>query len=129
MGYKLNQEKFEAQMVLGSTRFPDAPLKGYVEAYFRMLSAIGIRNSAAHDIGVDFESYSIKHYAVMLGVEKVTGQMSSGQNLQGGQECRFSIRNFGDPDETGEEVAVRCYTALEYDCIVELKAGSCTVLN
>ena len=94
-----------------------------------MLDAIGIRNSAAHDIGVDLESYSKTAFAVMLGVEKVTGQMSSGQNLQGGQECRFSIRNFGDPDEIGEEVAVRCYVALEYDMILELKAGSCTVLN
>ena len=122
-------EDFEAQLQLGSTRFPDAPIRGMVECYFRMLDAVGIRNSAAHDIGVDLESYSTKHFAVMMGVEKVTGQMSSGQNLQGGQECRFSIRNFGDPDETGEEVAVRCYVALEFDAIVELKAGSCTLLN
>ena len=100
-------------------------IKGYVECYLRMLDTLGIKNSAAHDIGVDIDSYMNQHFAVMLSTEKVSGVMSSGQNLQGGQECRFSVRNFSQ----GGQVANRLYIALEYDTIVELKAGSCTLLN
>ena len=106
-------------------RYPDAPIQGYTQAYWRMLQALGIANSASHDIGVDLRSYANAQFAVMITTEKVEGVMSSGQNLQGGQECRFSVKNFAD----GGSLPRRCYFALEYDTILELKAGSVTVLN
>ena len=123
--YADNEENFEAQLQLGSSRFPDAPIQGYTQAYWRVLQALGISNSAAHDIGVDLKSYSNNQFAVMISTEKVDGVMSSGQNLQGGQECRFSVKNFAE----GASKPQRCWFCLEYDCILELKAGSVTLLN
>ena len=110
---------------LGSMRYPDAPIQGYTQAYWRALQALGIANSASHDIGVDLLSYGNSQFAVMITTEKVEGVMSSGQNLQGGQECRFSVKNFAE----GDSLPRRCYFCLEYDCILELKAGSVTLLN
>ena len=94
-------------------QYPDAPIQGYTQAYWRTLQALGIANSSAHDIGVDFRSFSNDHFAVMLTTEKVDGVVSSGQNLQGGQECRFSVKNCA----TASSKTRRCYFALEYDCI------------
>ena len=85
LAYAASEENFEAQLQLGSMRYPDAPIQGYTQAYWRTLQALGIANSSAHDIGVDFRSFSNDHFAVMLTTEKVDGVMSSGQNLQGGQ--------------------------------------------
>ena len=126
LGFRGNSEDFEAQLQLGSQRFPDAPIQGYTQCYCRVLDALGVRHSAAHDIGVDFKSYSNQHFAVMISTEKVPGITSSGVSLQGGQEARFTVKNFSDG--VGG-VARRCYVALEADAIVELKAGSCTLLN
>ncbi len=84
-----------------------------------------ISNSAAHDIGVDLKSYSNNKFAVMISTEQVDGEMSSGQNLQGGQEWRFSVMNFAN----GLSKPQRCFVCLEYDCILELKAGSVTLRN
>ena len=89
IAYAANTENFEAQLQLGSMRYPDTPIQGYTQAYWRMLQALGIANSASHDIGVDLRSYSNAQFAVMITTEKVEGVMSSGQNLQIGQECRF----------------------------------------
>ena len=104
---------------------PDAPIQVYTQAYWRTLQSLGIANSSAHDIGVDFRSFSNDHFAVMLTTEKVDGVVPSGQNLQGGQECRFSVKDFA----TASSKPRLCYFALEYDCILELKAGSVTLLN
>ena len=125
LGFQGNSENFEAQLQIGSMRFPDAPIQGYTQCYCRALDALGIRHSAAHDIGVDFQSYSNQHFAVMLSTEKVPGVTSSGVSMQGGQEARFTVKNFTN----GVAVARRCYIALEADAIIELKAGSCTLLN
>ena len=125
IGYPGNVDDFEAQLQLGSMRYPDAPIQGYTQAYWRALQALGIANSASHDIGVDLRSYANSQFAVMITTEKVEGVMSSGQNLQGGQECCFSVKNFAQ----GASVSRRCYFCLEYDCILELKAGSVTLLN
>ena len=88
LGYAANEENFEAQLQLGSMRYPDATIQGYTQAYWRTLQSLGIANSSAHDIGVDFKSFSNDHFAVMLSTEKVDGVVSSGQNLQG-------VRNVG----------------------------------
>ena len=125
IAYPGNVENFEAQLQLGSMRYPDAPIQGYTQAYWRALQALGIANSASHDIGIDFLSYGNSQFAVMITTEKVEGVMSSGANLQGGQECRFSVKNFAEEESKPR----RCYFALEYDCILELKAGSVTLLN
>ena len=58
----------------------------------------------------------------MLTIEKLEGVMSSGQNLQGGQEARFSVKNFAE----GGSLPRRCYFCPDFDCILELKAGSVT---
>ena len=89
LGYAANEENFEAQLQLGSMRYPDAPIQGYTQAYWRTLQSLGIANSSAHDIGVDFRSFSNDHFAVMLTTEKVDGVVSSGQNLQGGRNAGF----------------------------------------
>ena len=125
IAYPSNSENFEAQLQLGSMRYPDAPIQGYTQAYWRALQAMGIANSASHDIGIDFLSYGNSQFAVMLTTEKVEGVMSSGQNLQGGQECRFTVKNFAE----GASLPRICYFCIEYDTIIEMKAGSCTLLN
>ena len=94
IGFAGESEDFEAQLQIGSMRFPDAPIQGYTQSYCRCLDALGIKHSAAHDIGVDFNSYSNQHFAVMLSTEKVPGVASSGVSMQGGQECRFTMNHF-----------------------------------
>ena len=79
--YPDNIENFEAQLQLGSMRYPGAPNQGYTQAYWRALQALGIANSASHDIGVDLLSCGNSQFAVMITTEKVEGVMSSGQNL------------------------------------------------
>ena len=118
----------EALLQLGSVRYPDAPnpvvFTGILEDltspwHCKQLSTwhrCGFQKIPKNDC-----------FAIVFPIENVDGVASSKQNLQGGQECRFIVKNFAE--EGGESKARRCYFAFEYCCILELKAGSVTLLN
>ena len=123
--YRANRENFECYVQLGSERVPDAPIQGYVQAYDRLLQAMGIHNSSAQDIGVDMDSYSSLHFMVGLDLEKVPGLLTTGHNVAAGQEIRVHVKNFADSGNKPE----RCYIALHFDTFFEIRAGSVTLLT
>ena len=123
--YRQNRENFECYIQLGSERVPDAPIQGYVQAYDRLLQAMGIHSSNAQDIGVDMDSYSSLHFMIGLDLEKVPGLLTTGHNIGAGQEIRVNIKNFADSGNKPE----RCYIALHYDVFYEIRAGSVTLLT
>ena len=121
-----SQEKFEIQFQLGPTRFPDAPIVGYSQVYWRNLEALGIKNSGSHSLGVDMDSFKSRHFASMLDVSKVPGVRASGQNMAGGQEFRVAVRNFAGDTTDSARRCNRLYIAMLYDMFVdiEIRAGS-----
>ena len=118
----------EALLQLGSMRYPDAPQSSGIHRHtggpYRPLAL----QTAQHMTSVWISKNSQNDcFAIVFPIENVDGVASSKQNLQGGQECRFIVKNFAE--EGGESKARRCYFAFEYCCILELKAGSVTLLN
>ena len=125
-----NREDFQYQLQLGSSRFPDAPVQGFSQVLYRNLEALGIKNSGAHSLGTDFESFCTNKFAMMLDVSKVPGVKASGQSTQGGQEFRVAVNKFANPAAAaGYQTAKRVYVSLLYDCFYEIRAGSITKLD
>ena len=124
-----NQEKFEIQFQLGPSRYPDAPIVGYNQVYWRNLEALGIKNSGSHSLGVDMDSFKSRHFASMLDVSKVPGVRASGQNMAGGQEFRVAVRNFAGDTSSAARLVNRLYIAMLYDCFIEIRGGSITKLD
>ena len=118
-----NQEKFEIQYQLGPSRYPDAPIVGYSQVYYRDLVALGIKNSGSHSLGVDYDSFRSVHFASLLDVSKVPGVRASGQNMAGGQEFRVSVRNFAGDTTSGTRICNRIFVALLYDCFIDIRWG------
>ena len=124
-----NQEKFEIQYQLGPSRYPDAPIVGYSQVYYRDLEALGIKNSGSHSLGVDYDSFKSVHFASLLDVSKVPGVRASGQNMAGGQEFRVAVRNFAGDVGSATRTCNRLYVAMLYDCFIEIRGGSITKLD
>ena len=124
------RESFQYQIQLGSSRFPDAPVQGFAQTLYRNLEALGIKNSGAHSLGTDFESFSKNKFAMMLDVSKVPGVKASGQSTQGGQEFRVQVSKLSNKEDGSAGVTTkRVYVALLYDCFYEIRAGSITKLD
>ena len=47
-----SRENLSLQVQLGSTEYPQRPVRGYSEAYMRLLRALGILSSQAHSVAV-----------------------------------------------------------------------------
>ena len=62
---------------------------------------------------------------VGLDLEKVSGVITTGENISTGQDIRFNVRNFADSGN----VPKYCFFALHYDVFYEIRAGSVTVLK
>ena len=123
-------EKYEIQFQLVPTRFPDAPVVGYSQVYWRNLEALGIKNSGSHSLGVDMDSFKPRHVAsTMLDISQVLGVRASGQNMAGGQEFRVAVRNFAGDTTDGGRKCNRLYVAMLYDCFIEIRGGSITKLD
>ena len=116
-------------MQLGPTRFPDAPVVGYSQVYYRNLEALGIKNSGSHSLGIDMDSFKSRHFASMLDVSKVPGVRASGQNTSGGQELRIAARNFAGDTTDAARKCNKLFIALLYDSFIEIRAGSVSKLD
>ena len=66
-------EYIQYQFQIGSTRFPQAPVVGFSQVYYRNLEALGIKNSGSHPLGVDFESLKTNHFSMALDVSNTHG--------------------------------------------------------
>ena len=77
------------QIQLGSTEYPQRPVRGYSEAYYRLLRSLGILTSQAHSIAVSRKDFNSNSFCLATDCEKVSTVMSSGTNVQG-VECRVS---------------------------------------
>ena len=121
-------EDFQYQFQIGSSRFPQAPVVGFSQVYYRNLEALGIKNSGSHSIGVDMESFKTNHFIMALDVSKVPGVKASGESSQNGQELRVSAQKFSDPGQAAQK-ARRLYMAILSDVIYEIRAGSISKLD
>ena len=61
-GQGFGVEDFQYQFMIGSTKFPQAPVTGFSQTYYMNLEALGIKNSGSHSCGVDMESFKTNHF-------------------------------------------------------------------
>ena len=88
-------EGLQYALHLGSHRIPDNDVRGSKEAWFRLLGALGLRDSLAHSTSVDEDSYNSNHFAIGVDVEKLPMVMASGENLSTGQTIFLKVKGMG----------------------------------
>ena len=95
-------------MHLGSERIPDNDVRGTTEAWFRLLGAVGLRDSLAHHTSVDEASYKSTHFAIGIDTEKLPMVMASGKNLSTGQTIFLKIKGMGSTSANVPRRATIC---------------------
>ena len=116
------------QIQLGSTEYPQRPVRGYSEAYYRLLRSLGILSSQAHSIAVSKKDFNTNSFCLATDCEKVSTVASSGMNVQG-VECRISGSGLADGQNQVSSGVDRVFFHMHYQVFIELRAGSVTVLT
>jgi len=124
--YSQAKETVQAQLQVGSKRFPEYPVQGAVEAWFNLQGALGVRASLAHSLNVDYESFVDNAFTLGFDVEAVPQAAASGVNTQSGLDLRIAIK--GMTDGAGK-VPNRAFLMTHADCIAEIRAGSVMKLD
>ena len=101
-------EGLQYALHLGSRRVPDNDVRGTSEAWFRLLGALGLRDSLAHHTSVDQDSYTSNHFAIGVDVEKLPMVMASGENLSTGQTIFLKVKGMGSTSTTVPRRATIC---------------------
>ncbi len=121
-----SEENVQTHLTIGAKRWPEFDVTGTREAYWRLLMALGVFRSLPHDVNAQLQDFETECYVQAYDIEKVPMAMSTGENLQAGQDIQIHTRNFGGADQ--DTTARRAWVALHYEQIVEIKASGVHVL-
>ena len=119
----LSDQNLSLQLSLGSTEYPQRPVRGYAEAYYRLLRSLGIIASQSHSLAITREDFNGDSFILATDCEKHSGVSSTGQHIQG-VDVRCEGRWLGD----GQRGVDRCYFTCHYEVCIEIRAGSVTLL-
>ena len=112
----------------GQFCFPQRPCRGYSEAYFRRLRALGILTSQAHSIAVSRKDFDTNSFCLATNLEKHDQVASTGLNTQG-VDIRISGSQLSDGQNEADSSIDRVYFHTHQQIFVELRAGSVTLLT
>ena len=123
-----SRDNLSLQVQLGSTEYPQRPVRGYSEAYMRLLRALGILSSQAHSIAVSKKDFSTNSFCLASDTKQVSTVQSSGQNVQG-VETRISGSFLADGQGQANSGVDRVFFHMHYQVFIEIRAGSVTLLT
>ena len=123
--YDYSRNDLSLQLQLGSTEFPQRPVRGYSEAFYRLLRSLGILSNQAHSLAVSRKGFNTNSFCLATDCEKVSTVQSSGQNVQG-VEARISGSFMANGDGAANSGVDRVFFHMHYQVFVELRAGSVT---
>ena len=116
------------QLQLGSTEYPQRPVRGYSEALYRLCRSLGILSSQAHSLAVSRKDFNTNSFCLATDCEKVSTVASSGVNVQG-VETRISGSFLADGQAQANSGVDRVFFHMHYQVFCELRAGSVTLLT
>lgn len=125
--YPQAAESLTSYITIGSKKYPDFPSEGVKAHFWKLINALGIQRSLAHSVNADVVSYGTNCFVAGYDVEKCPHVMSSGENVQGGQEIGLHFKNFRGAD--GTQVPKRCWVALHHEAIIEIRSSGVHLLS
>ena len=126
--YPKSRDDLTLQLQLGSTEYPQRPVRGYSEAYYRLLRSLGILSSQSHALAVSKRDFVTNSFCLATGCEKVSTVQSSGQNVQG-VDTRISGSFLSNGLNQANSGVDRVFFHMHYQVFIEIRAGSVTALT
>jgi hypothetical protein len=120
-------ENIESWVTVGSKKYPEYPVTGSTAHFWRLLNALGIAKSLPHTVNVDLDSYNTRSFTIGCDLEACPLGSSSGVNTTGGQEIALHVKKM--TNAAGTAVPRRCWAAIHYEAIVELRATGAHLLT
>ena len=117
---------YEHQLAIASKHYPEMPVKGVAESWFRLQQTLGVSTSLAHSVGCSYSDYISKTHMIAYDTEKISMASSTGASTQG-QELRIEVKNLQPND--GSVQMKRAYVTMHSEVILEIRAGSVTKLD
>ena len=127
-GFDYSRDNLQLQIQLGSTEYPQRPVRGYAEAYYRLLRGLGILSSQAHSIAVSKKDFDTNSFCLATDCEKVSTVQSSGQSVQE-VETRVNGSFLANGQNQANSGVDRVFFHIHYQVFIELRAGSVTLLT
>jgi hypothetical protein len=104
--------EFEAQLQLGSTLYPEYPIRSHAEAYYQLRKTLGIQASTLHNFDIDSHDYRTWKFVWATDMEKVLEAGFTGQNTKAGDILNVS---FTHRDTDASHYAVGVHVILHSD--------------
>ena len=122
-------ETMSGYLQIGSTRWPDNDTVGASQFCYRLLSALGVWQSAAHTINIDRPEWMTAKCLMMWDTEKVPTVSFSGENVSTGAILTISLKGVGVPGYTQEGTnqpiedtyAKKAYVSCFADMVLEIR--------
>jgi len=131
--YAHDRDTLEAQMQLGSHKFPESPITSLAEFYYRLRLSVGAHYG---DVPISIVPTEFRTNKFILGMdlEKAgagpAGSVAfSGISSRGGELLTVDYKGFGipDADPTVSTTPTQSFVTLNYDAIVEVNQDSVSV--
>jgi len=119
------------EFVIDGQRQPTTPVLTSVEAYSRLISALGLMGQTSHSLGVTGRGYESNDcFVICESYEKVLGAQFSGKNLRGGSQLLLNIKNLAPAGIPATDKITKIFLAVQYSVVLELSAaGGVTILE
>jgi hypothetical protein len=121
------------QLQIGAKTWPVRPVEGVNETAYRLRCALD--EALYEEFDISIREYLSTKFIAAIDLEKAAigpgaGASYSGVNTKGGEQLTFEIRDFprqGDP--AAGALPTQMYITCEYDCILNIRAEGCEMLD
>ena len=122
------EELAEWQLQLGIQKYPDYPVRGIRETYYRARQALCQPATSLHSYACNLDKFALDSYQCALDTEKQCGHTEySGANMRGGQQMFWQGKNFG-PD-AGDDAPKKAFVHINYQMMIMLSDAGVQVLE
>jgi hypothetical protein len=136
MGDNVNNQmnsEIEFQMQIGSTLFPEYPIRSLAEAFYLLKKCLGINASAFHAIHLSRRHYSNTKFIIGIDTGKVLGSSFTGYNSRSGDLMTINIKNAVQRSAaavaTANTTPTMFYAVLRYDAVLNIQDTTVQVLE
>ena len=131
--YPAGGEGWRFQMTTGSLIFPDLPMSSAQEAFYQLSKLLGL-HSSLESIAIPPGEWLATDFIIGLDMEKMSSSPGAGYSAftglstrAAGDTLRFAFENVTPRD--ANSTPQRMYITLHYDCVLELRAEGCVLLD
>ena len=125
-----DENKMSWDVQIGSLKWPETPCSSIPETFSLLRQACAIHDESIRTLNITPQSYKSNGFVVGVPLSTVPGSGNfAGLNTRAGDLLTVRTKGMQTDNTINGAGGGRCYITMLHDSIVELREGSCSVLD